>query len=85
MIETKTPKKKSSSKKFIILISIAVLFALGVRSFFYLEELKVEGGYRSEASGILYDYTPERFDGNPTLLDFSADWCPPLQNNLAHS
>lgn len=38
-----------------------------------------EEGYISP-SGILYDYTPEKFEealnsGKPTLLEFSVDWC----------
>jgi rhodanese-related sulfurtransferase len=82
--KSKRDKRVHNPKRFMFLLSLVLLLALGAREVLRGDTYPVEVGYRSEESGILYDYTPAGFEaalssGRPTLLDFSTDWCPPCR------
>lgn len=82
--KNKPDKRGKNPKRFVLLLSLVFLLAWGAKGILQNDNEVIEGGYRSEESGILYDYTPEAFEaalrsGKPTLLDFSTDWCPPCR------
>ncbi|RMF90496.1 MAG: hypothetical protein D6733_03710 [Methanobacteriota archaeon] len=76
--------RKGGSRRFLIILGLLVAGAFAAKTFVYSDDTPAAGGYRSNESGILYDYTPEAFEaalksGKPTILDLSADWCPPCR------